>query len=205
MPIIIPSSSAGGHTFSELVNLVLSNSFSSTRYETFTKRYLNDAVTDVCRRMQIIRDMETVEYDSDGIVTQPARPFFLVEDVWLADGSGAVSFTARRPVGPDTDYPQVEIELDPVSSAGTVIIIGLRRPLLMVADDDTSGLGADLDNALVAFAKARLFEHEDDFEMSQRWDAKYQEHLVVNSQPTHYAAPVITPGTWYDWGTSWGR
>jgi hypothetical protein len=193
-----------GNTRTLLADLVLGNSFSSSRYGEQTKLYLNDAVTDICRRLQIIRDDETCAYDANGLVTQPDPPFFLVEDVWLTDGSGAVTFTARRSDS-GTRLPGLTIEVGPVTGAGTVVIQGLRRPAIMDGDSDTTGLGADLDNAVVAFAKARLFELEDDFEAARAWDDRYERYLHVASQVTHNAAPVVTPGTWYDYDSGWGR
>ncbi len=192
-----------GATRDQLVDLVIANSFSATRYTEFVHGWLNDAVTDVCRKMRLHQGIEILDYDEAGVVEQPTQPFFHVEELWLAygnaTGSGEQAFatyartrlvplrgrgtagmggttptwyTTRREAVTNR-YPQLKITVVPATAAGKVAIIGLQRPAIMDSADDVSGLGADVDRALVAYCKARAFEAEDDFEMSQQWEVKY--------------------------------
>ena len=85
-----------GATRDQLVDLVIANSFSASRYTEFVYGWLNDAVTDVCRKLRLHQGVEILDYDSAGVVTQPTQPFFHVDELWLASsdatGSGEQAF-----------------------------------------------------------------------------------------------------------------
>lgn len=217
----------GGETFVDLQDMVLGNTFSSS-YRDWAKKLLNDAVTEACKRLGWHRATAVCAYSSAGVVTQPTTPFFRVDEVWLADASatgtgeqvmanhavtkleplpwataadagyGEAFYTARRKVNPDTSYPQLEITVVNPQASGLVVISGLQRPAYMVDDASTSGVGADMDYALIAYARSKLFMLEDDPEMSRVWLGEFQEALVSASAPAHKDGPDITPGTWDD-------
>lgn len=217
-----------GETRDDLVELVIASSFSAARYTAMVQKWLNDAVTDVCRRLKIQRAYEVLAYDASGLVVQPERPFFHVEELWWASAgalaSGERDFISRaelrlEPLPEGTDltrmrssspfwysarrvaytsrYPQLQIVVLPTTTAGFVAIKGLQRPAVMDAAGDLSGLGADLDDALVAYAKARCFRNEDDFEMSKLWQGEYELELrgVVQLE-NDSDGPDVVPGTW---------
>ena len=222
---------ADGDTFAGLQALVLGNTFSASRYGEQAKRTLNDAVTDACRRLGIQRRFEVCDYSATGAVTQPTDPFYRIDEVWLADagasGSGeqvmarhatyklepspwtspadaggdAEFYTVRRTRTPSGLAPALDITVLDAAGAGKVVIAGLARPAAMEDDDDTSGIGADLDWALVAYSKAKLFALEDDADMHNFWMAQYTDTVNTAAQPAHGDGPDITPGTW-DEGTS---
>jgi hypothetical protein len=222
--------STSGATFGQLQDLVLTNAFSASRYTEFSKAWLNDAVTDVCRKLRVQRNMTVLNYDATGLVAQPATPFFHLEELWLAkagsSGSGEQAFaanaiakleplptrstapvvgttpvfyTARRAAAPASRYPQLRIVVLPVAAAGQVAIVGLQRPTVMAATGDLTGLGADLDDAVLAFVKARMFRNEDDVDMSTFWQAEYERCLRgAVWLENHSDGPSTTPGTWDD-------
>ena len=194
---------SSGATRDQLVELVIANSFSAGRYTEFARTWLNDAVTDVCRKLQMQRGIEIRDHDVAGVVSQPTQPFFHVDELWLAHpsatGTGEQAFaqyartrlvplrdrgtagmvgttpncyTARR-VAFTNRYPQLQLTVVPASAVGKVAIIGLQRPAVMDQAEDVSGLGADLDDALVAFVKRRCFRAEDDTDMANFWQAEY--------------------------------
>lgn len=210
-------------TLAELQTRVLSNSFGSGRYTTLSTSFLNEGVADACRQLGLLRKYEVVAHSSTGVVTQPTLPFFKVESVWVASagaaasgeesvrsrstyplyplststtagqGSGLpVAYTARRD---GTVTTGLAVTLTPCAAAGMVAIVGLARPAVMSASTDVSGLGGDLDAALVAYAKARSFEVEDDAEMAIFWDNRYRTLLGTASLDGQDDGPSVTPGT----------
>lgn len=223
MPIILPATDAS-LTLAELRTRVLGNSFGAGRYATTVDAELNDAVTEVCRRLDLHRSSDILDYDAAGLVTPPSPPFFRVEAVWLAapdavgSGDAAIAryaqrqleplpvagpaglgvgepryYVARRAPGADA-YPQVQIQVFPVGTAGLVAVQGLARPPRMAGDTDTSGLGGDFDRALVAYAKARCFDIEDDFEAAAVWDARFAAAIVSLGAADLDDGPHVTPG-----------
>lgn len=226
--------STSGATFAQLQALVLTNAFGATKYTEFSKTFLNDAVTETCRRLRLQRTYWILAHDADGVVTMPTYPFWLVEDVWRAEGTAATSaspvsaqlylqagtdkldpnplqspgeldgynrpafYMARRAASPVTRYPQLALTVVPAGSAGVVAVAGLVRPPVMVNDGHTTGLGADLDWAVVCWTRARLFALEDDPEMQQFMTAQFEDGLRSASVGVVADGPAVTPGTWED-------
>lgn len=228
-----PASSA---TRAQLAEMVWGNTFSSTRYAEFISAWLNDGVLDICRRLRIHRSYAILDVAAGGLVTQPASPFYHVEALWTATGatgtgeaafgaqvqtrleplpqpstagytgSTPIVYTARRVTHPTQRYTGLQITVIPQVAAGKVGIVGLTRPPVMDTDDDVSGLGADLDDALIAFAKARAFRQEDDFEMSNAWKVEYEGSLrSALFVPEINEGPITTPGSWDDGYADGGR
>lgn len=218
---------AGGDTFLELQDLVLGNTFSAVKYREQSKKLLNDAVTEACRKLRVHRAQAVCAFSAAGVVTQPTTPFFRIDEVWLAatgatgtgeqamatyaaskleplpaaspaEMGGGEFYVARRKLDPTTRYPQLEIVVVDPGAAGSVVISGLQRPAVMDEDTDLTGLGADLDWAVVAYAKAKLFLLEDDPEMAGVWANEFQGALNTAAQTSHQDGPDITPGTYED-------
>lgn len=218
-----------GDSFSELQERVLANSFNSTRYLEVVKAELNAGVEQVCKRLSLFRSFAICAHSSSGAVTQPAAPFWRVEELWTASatsgtteadfaryaqrkleplpwrsagglrtGSLPLYYTARRLRAPGTRAPSLQITIVPATSAGYVAIAGLQRPAVMSLDADVTGLGDDLDRAVLAYAKARCFELEDDFQMSQQWDARFETMLREGAVDFVADGPKVTPGAWDD-------
>lgn len=215
---------AAGSTFAQLQELVLTNTFSSSRYSELVKTWLNDAVMDACRRLDLLKGYEVLAV-TDGVVAQATQPFYRVDEVWTASGPAASGELAMRqqavrwlePIPYDSPvlvggvgnttpwgyslrratttgrYPTLKITLHP-EGAGYAAIAGRQRPAIMDADADTTGLDSELDDALVAFAKARCFRNEDDFELAASWEGEYMKRLGSITPPQ--SGPIVTPGTW---------
>jgi hypothetical protein len=103
-------------------------------------------------------------------------------------------YSARRGVAAGGRHVPVAIRVTPAGQTGKVGIIGQQRPPIMAGDTDPTGLGADLDDAVVSWAKARAFRQEDDFEMSAAWRAEFEAALTTAATSPVDDGPVITPG-----------
>lgn len=222
MPIILPGAADSGATLADLRGYTLTQSFSSTRYSTLINRWLNDAVLEVCRRLNIIQGAEILAFDATGRVSAPSLPFFRVREAWLCTpqstgfDEAAIALAAMCKLHPmpwdqaintsRIGAPQyystkrgstTAVEVRVITTApGKVGIVGQQRPEAMLVDTDISGLGADLDDALVAFAKARAFRQEDDFEMSNAWKGEFELSLRTAAFDPADDEPQVTPGTW---------
>jgi hypothetical protein len=231
-----------GDTFAQLQERVTFNSFSSTRYAEFVKRALNDAVTDICRKLDIQQESIILTYDSSGAVAAPtgSAPFWKVNSVWTVPStaptypatgsSGETAFvaqamyelrpvkvedlrglghatstlplvyTVRRQKNTNTPYPRVAIDVQPAGSGGSVMVVGMTRPAIMDSDLDTTGLGADLDRAVMAYAKAQCFDNEDDAEMASYWRQQYRAELYdATTGGVGDAEPDVVEGAWGEW------
>lgn len=188
-----------GDTRANLAERVVFNSFSATRYAEFVKRALNDAVTAICRKLEVFEAYEVLAYDGTGAVADPTLPWFRVDEVWSAaataaaagevafaraagfqlyplkrSGTGGIGtgifYIVRREKGPSTFVPKLDVIITgPPAAGGFVAVKGLQRPVVMDDDNDLTGLGSDLDAVVVAYAKAECFDNEDDFEAADRW------------------------------------
>lgn len=95
----------------------------------------------------------------------------------------------------------VNIVLYPAPDVTTTVIrvhyIGL--PTAMSANTDLSGLNADYDFVLKAFALAEAYAAEDDAQMSQFWSAKFRERLISMGEDLNeldYSGPNQVSGAW---------
>lgn len=209
-------------TFLELRTAVMHNTLSPARFDTLVGRWVNDAVADVCRRLRIADASEIAAYDANGVVTL-ATNFWRVREVWsVRTGTTGVNpvdlprrgnyklspapFASGLMLSPTVGQPMyykavmgaagVLLTVLPPGIAGQVAVVGYARPALMVGDTDVSGLSPDLDEALIAFARARAFRREDDLNLSQMWEAEYVQRLrsVLPAHIQHSDGPNVTPG-----------
>jgi hypothetical protein len=219
-----------GDTRAALAARTTFNSFSETRYSEFVKRALNDAVTEVCRKLQVAEAYEVLTYDAAGVVADTALPWFRVHEVWaaaatapaagevafrqaasyqldplptevlgdLGGAGGALFYIARRRRAPTGFGPQLDLRVVPAGAGGFVAVCGLQRPAVMDDDADISGLGADLDRALVAYAKAECFDNEDDFQAAAQWRQRFRDELYTAAGDVGDDGPETVPGTWAD-------
>jgi hypothetical protein len=99
-----------GDTRAELAERVVFNSFSSTRYQQFVLRALNDAVTTICRKLEVFETYEVLAYDGTGKVADPTNPWLRIDEVWQASASSAASgevafaMAANYPLQPLPDH-----------------------------------------------------------------------------------------------------
>lgn len=112
-------------------------------------------------------------------------------------GAGPLFYIARRRTSPTGFAPQLDLRIVPPGAAGFVAVKGLQRPAVMATDAAVTGLGADLDRAIVAYAKAQCFENEDDFDAADRWMQRYEIALREAIEGgTSDDQPMVVNGTW---------
>jgi hypothetical protein len=195
-----------GDTRANLAERVIFNSFSSTAYAELVKRWLNDAVIEVCRRIGFLEAYEVQAFNSSGVVTQGTNPWFRIDEVWFASATatsvgeknfmaatqyellkaddhvlgqigstgGPEFYIARRATSPTGFRPQLDLRILPPGTGGYVAIKGEQTPAVMDGDSDTTGLGAEFDRAVVAWAKAQCFDNEDDPQMADSWMVRFE-------------------------------
>lgn len=222
-----------GDTFANLRERVVFNSFSTTRYAEFTKRALNDAVTQICRKLALFETYEVLAYAATtGLVDDPAQAWVRIGEVWSSTataaasgehafaaaanyplsriqaqdlgamqvGSGPYSYIVRRRKAPASAGFSTKLDVivaPPSTSAGFVAIKGLQRPAVMDDDADVTGLGAELDMACVAYAKAEAFDNEDDFEASAIWRSRFNDELrAAVDGGDEDDGPDVVDGAW---------
>lgn len=189
-------------TYVELQDEALFNSFDAIKMRPRIKRWLNDAVNEVCRRTGLLRLHEVAAYDSTGSVSLQTR-FTELLSVHEADGpvttlpdlvanqsrsklaplpynSGAFSQSGYGSClyyavqhEPSSTGPAVRLRLYPHLASGFVAVVGRGTPAPMSLDADTSGLGVEFDDLLVTFARSRSFRAEDDFEAARELMADF--------------------------------
>lgn len=207
-------------TYAELKSAVLFNTFSTSRYGTFVARWLNDAVLDVCQMFELFPSVESAQLSVSTPVTL-TQNFWKVNEVRLGrsyvgtnpDSIAAdVTGTVLAPAGSNLVAPGSSIDgyyyFRYLPEGGSqfsvtlprpsiVVVQGLTRPPIMSADSDLSGLPSEVDDALVAFARARAFRYEDDFAMAQMWQGEYVARLgAVQPSFVETGGPEIIPGCW---------
>lgn len=222
-------------TFLELQDAVLFNAFAE-RYRTPAKGYLNRAVREVWRRLELGKQRHVLPYAVGGIVTPVTDLDLLrVDEVWTATGPTATGDAAfntqsqRRLIALDDDESSADVSawrgpplgyqlrlsvpadtaggtglglvsqivVSPARTAGFVAVSALIGPgELMAADDDASPLGPELDDTLIAFARQRCFQSEDDFENAANWNAEFERGLrAVGLAKLGRGEAAQTPGS----------
>lgn len=214
-------------TYAELQTAALFNTFSSARYLTYMQRFLNDGVLDICQQFNLFPSVEAAAFSGSSAVTL-TQTFWKVNEVRLGRTytglnpnsiAADVTYQTLAPAGTvvssgspgvptvdgyyyfkylPADGSQFSVSLP---SSGVVVVQGYTRPTLMSSDSHVSGLPNECDDALVAFARARAFRYEDDFQMAQFWKAEYEARLreiARTFEPT--SGPDVIPGCWDDIG-----
>jgi hypothetical protein len=107
-------------------------------------------------------------------------------------------YIVRRRKSPTGFVPKLDLIIaTPPAAGGFVAVRGLQRPAVMDADGVVTGLGADLDGAVVAYAKARCFDNEDDFDAADRWTLRYETRLREAIEGgVQVDGPDVVEGTW---------
>lgn len=117
----------------------------------------------------------------------------------LNSGSGPLYYIARRAASPTGFVPQLDLRILPPGVGGFVAVKGEQRPAVMALSTDVTGLGAEFDGAVVAYAKAACFDNEDDFDAAAAWRMRFDAELRqiveggVNGDDT---GPDTADGMW---------
>lgn len=189
-------------TYLEMQDEVLFNSFDALKFRSRIKRWLNDGVNELCRRVGLMKIYEVCAYDSAGVVTFVQR-FHTVQEVWVANGpiastAAAVAGQSTYRLAPmpyaspvlagteqglagfyivehagNTTGPGIAMRIVPHAASGFVSVTGKGTPAPMSTDASTSGIGQEFDEILIAFARSRAFRAEDDFEAAREYMADF--------------------------------
>lgn len=217
-----------GLSYADLQSAVMFNTLSPQRYSSFVSRWLNDAVRDACRQLDLFASQEVAPFDGTTGVVTPTQTFWRVDSLWLASGSASTSVEAVRTQSqyrlaplPAADgatvtaggfgtprfyeasfvVPAIQLRVvAPPAAGGVVAITGRIHPPAMSSGSDLNPLGAELDDALIAFARARAFRYEDDHQAAAFWQQEYDARLRASAPVDllHDDGPLITPGSWGD-------
>lgn len=206
-------------TFDQLKGEVVFNTFDGPKYLERAGVYVNNAARDIARRSLWGGDEQTILTDDNGIA---AAEFGRITAVWEADPNGKK--TARYEFAGDAGTPGAQydsfgptcttpsyrtktgdggaltLEVLPVPAARSIVVAGSRLPALMAGGADVCELGQDAEDALILFARAKLYLREDDKEMHDALMQSYMDELRRFTLSTRPVAegPRLTPGTWGD-------
>lgn len=209
-------------TFDQLKAEVVFNTFDGPKYLERSGVYLNNAARDIARRSLWGGNEIAIATDDNGIAAAGSPGFARVTAVWGADANGrkqdryefagdagapGAQYDAFGPAGTTPSYRTrtgdggaLTLEVIPVPAARSLVVSGSRLPALMVAGEDVCELGQDAEDALILFARAKLYLREDDKEMYDALMQSYMEELRRFTLSTRPVAegPRVTPGTWGD-------
>lgn len=188
-PFIVPGGS--GRSFLDLQDDALGDDFGADKYRTSVKRWINDALADIARKVHLpgLEDVWTPTLVS-GTSTY-ALPSDDVRILSAFDGDLHQSIDELMPADLDTaptssgrpsSFAQVgtSVVLYPTpDSAYSVSFRYLRTLTDLSADDSTAGptIPDSYADMVVSFVRSRLFRKEDDKEMSDFWRAEYERDL----------------------------
>jgi hypothetical protein len=137
------------------------------------------------------------DYAFIAAASTPLRPLTDHDLGSLGVGGGPIGYNVRRAAAPLGFSPALDVHVLPAGTAGFVAIKGLQRPLVMDSDADGTGLGAEFDGAVVAYAKAACFDNEDDFDAAAQWRLRFDAELRQLSEGgINPDGPVTVDGMW---------
>lgn len=179
-------------TFRDLQLEALGNDFDSSVYLTRTKQWLNDAMKDVARRVNVpsLEATATVSVVADTVsYPVPADMLRLLELVdvprryLLREVDRTTLDMAANARATPTAFALFDnqIVLWPTPDAPNTLTLRYQQnPLALAVDADvsTATVPDEYAHMLVCFVRARLFAAEDDFEAAAFWKAEYTEQLT---------------------------
>jgi hypothetical protein len=210
-------------TFAELKTDVIFNAFSGPKYLERAGGFINRAARDLARRSLWAPTRVTLPVAADGSAPTGTPGLARITAVWSTDTTGRVidryrfagdpglpGAQATAPLDDRLDEPTYTTELGnagatvvrviPVPAAALITVTGNRLPSPLDGDGDVCELGDDADDALVLFARAKLYLREDDPEMHAALMAEYENEarrFRLTARPV-LDGPLVTPGTWGD-------
>lgn len=210
-------------TFGELKAQVLFNAFDA-KYDAEAGRRLNQAARQIAGRALWNRTLQPGVVGSDGLVVLPVE-FVKVTAVWKmapswqpsadawstihdalaqqipsVDASGMLAGWAQNALySVDTTTGGAQrIRVVGLQPGDRVAVEGPQLPAPMEGDDTDSPLGEDADDALVLFARAKLYLREDDPEMHAALLGEFERELktFVQRAAPEPEGPVQVRGMW---------
>ncbi len=212
-------------TFKQLVDEVLYDAFDDAKWRTYAGRYVNDAQRKLARRATWGRTLRCGTVDAEGAVTLgTATTWARIAGVWRLEGTDVPADDLWRtveervkerlvvaddigrpggPSGPGSGYqvvqqPNGSVTLIVRAPVGEVVAVrGYRAPTMLVNDSDVCELGDDASEALISFARSRLYKREDDPDMQASCLQDYEreaKQFVVAMRPQSGAR--VIEGMW---------
>lgn len=210
-------------TFDQLKAEVVFNTFDGTKYLERAGMYINNAQRDVARRSVwgATEMTATVTALNSQQGTAPS-PVGRITGVWSADMQGRK--VDRYSYAGDVGSPGAQadsfsdawseptytvttgvggaatIVVQPVPAALHLVVAGSLVPAELADGGQVSDLGLEADDALILFARAKLYLREDDKEMHDGLMQSYMDEVRRFTLGTRQVAegPRLTPGTWGD-------
>jgi hypothetical protein len=181
----------GSVTFLTLQNSALAGDFDPVRYREDVKRWINEAVGKVSRRVNLIQPLQgnaTIE-TSAGVDTYdlPADDIRIhsLRDTETGESLDDVGIDAVDQSVASQGRPAAfalwegQLRLYPTPDGVYTLELRYERDYgLLAADGDVLPLPDAYADLAVNYARARLFEREDDFEAAQAWQARFESELL---------------------------
>jgi hypothetical protein len=182
---------AGYRTFLEVQNAALGSDFDASRYREDVKRWINEALGKIAHRVTLIQPLQgTATITTATGVSTYELP---ADDIRVHSLGDSETATALDDVGVDaidqSDTSQGrpaafalyggELLLYPTPDGVYSLELRFEREAWLLQDDgDTLPLPDAYADLPVNYARARLFEREDDFEAAQAWQARFESELL---------------------------
>lgn len=209
-------------SFKDLTDRVLLNAYSET-YRAFAGQKVNAAARELARRVLWGRTLRTGDVDPTGVVTfTPAVEFsrivqvYSVPLVWpgTTDDWRTLSKQAAcrlrfqgdiglRIEGGGPSYTSDITDdglqvLRVFDHDGRVAVEGYRMPPAMAADGDRCALGDGADDAIVAYARAKIAAHENDHDEHNAIMVEFDRETKVFAMSARVSVDGVpqTPGMW---------
>lgn len=170
---------------------VEAHGFDANQYGARINNYLNDAYMLACRRVDYYIDEASFDFSTVNGTIKYAFPadFARIRDVWDTTRNIRLMPTTLREIDnsgvPGTGAPQYyaldgsNFHIWPTpDGVYTLETRYWKLPALLSADTDTPNLPADWHRLLAEYAIARCFWGDDDAQMGQAWDQKWQMTLA---------------------------
>jgi hypothetical protein len=198
-------------TFLTVQNEALGNDFDATLYRTSVKRWINEGLGRIARRSHL-PGSEFVE--SFSTVAGTATHNLPADDVRVlglrtTDDQSPLAFVETAVVD---EWPAARGRPSAYSAYGTVLTLYpvpdavytlqlryLREPTSLSLDADTAGIPDSYVDALVAWARYKLFRAEDDIQAAQFWRGEFESsvaELRADLQRRNVSGVKQVPSMW---------
>lgn len=190
-------------TYLELQTEVLDHGFSPNRYRARVKRWLNDALGKVARRVNLPTEDVTSPISAVAGTSSYALPSDLVRidslrvarsprDIILTPEDRQTLDTLDQVRGLPTRYALdgQNVVLWPIPDAAYTVNLRYQRvPGQLVDDTNVSPLANEYDDLLICYALWRAYRSEDDAEMARDYERQWRDGLLEIGGDLHGRDP----------------
>lgn len=202
-----------GRTYRELINEVLEFQFAPGKYESLTKKWLNDAQQQLVLESEIRVQESEVAYTT--LTTDPTlelpEDFSRLIDLFNTETHELMipldprEFdTLVESVGRPTHYTVIDNEVNVYPTPSGTYKLGLRYwrlPKDMVADSDQPEIPKQYHSILISYAMWKAYLRENDYQAAQVWAADWASSLLKmrgQVQSDVFDGPRQVGGSWGD-------